>query len=65
MSLANVNGTTGCRVTPCPPNSVTITPDVAPKLKGVGVDYGKFPDATMTLAVVALFAEGPTTICNV
>jgi len=35
------------------------------KLQGVDVDCGKIPDAAMTLAVVALFAEGPTTIRNV
>jgi 3-phosphoshikimate 1-carboxyvinyltransferase len=31
----------------------------------VDVDCGEIPDAAMTLAVVALFAEGPTAIRNV
>jgi len=35
------------------------------KLKGVDVDCGRIPDAAMTLAAVALFADGPTTIRNV
>jgi 3-phosphoshikimate 1-carboxyvinyltransferase len=31
-------------------------------LRGVSVDASEFPDAAMTLATTALFAEGPTTI---
>lgn len=34
-------------------------------LQGVDVDCGEIPDAAMTLAVVALFADGPTAIRNV
>lgn len=34
-------------------------------LKGVDVDLNHIPDAAMTIAVVALFAEGPTTIRNI
>eukprot|EP00546_Thalassionema_frauenfeldii_P007377 CAMPEP_0178911954 /NCGR_PEP_ID=MMETSP0786-20121207/9987_1 /TAXON_ID=186022 /ORGANISM="Thalassionema frauenfeldii, Strain CCMP 1798" /LENGTH=522 /DNA_ID=CAMNT_0020584469 /DNA_START=122 /DNA_END=1690 /DNA_ORIENTATION=- len=47
--------------------SITVTrdPDTTSSLRGVDVDCGKIPDAAMTLAVVALFAEGPTTIRNV
>jgi len=45
--------------------SITVTRDPDVKLKGVDVDCGKIPDAAMTLAVAALFAEGPTTIRNV
>ena len=47
------------------PESITVTRDPSVKLKGVDVDCGKIPDAAMTLAVAALFAEGPTTIRNV
>merc|ERR1712032_13851 len=47
------------------PESITVTRDPSIKLKGVDVDCGKIPDAAMTLAVAALFAEGPTTIRNV
>jgi len=46
-------------------DSITVTRDPAVRLKGVDVDCGKIPDAAMTLAVAALFAEGPTTIRNV
>ena len=34
-------------------------------LKGIDVDCGTIPDAAMTLAVVGLFADSPTTIRNV
>ena len=34
-------------------------------LKGVDVDLNHIPDAAMTIAVAALFAEGPTTIRNI
>lgn len=37
-----------------------------PKLKGLGeIDLNKMPDVAMTLAIVAAFAEGDTTITNV
>merc|ERR1712226_934319 len=45
--------------------SITVTRDPNTPLTGVDVDCGKIPDAAMTLAVVALFAQGPTTIRNV
>ena len=32
------------------------------RLKGVDVDMNAMPDVAMTLAVVALFADGPTAI---
>lgn len=38
---------------------------MSPQLKGIDVDCGAIPDAAMTLAIVALFAEGPTAIRNV
>jgi len=34
-------------------------------LKGVDVDLNHIPDAAMTIATTALFAEGPTTIRNI
>ena len=37
----------------------------APKLRGIRVDANPWPDAALALAVVALFAEGPTEIVNV
>ena len=44
------------------PNSVTVH---GKSLKGVDLDLNRMPDAAMTLAVAALFAEGPTSIRNV
>lgn len=35
------------------------------KLRGVDVDLNAIPDAAMTIAVAALFAEGPTCIRNI
>lgn len=37
----------------------------AQKLKGIDIDMNDMPDAAMTLAVLALFAEGPTHIRNI
>lgn len=64
VAFANVMEQMGATVT-WAPESITITRDPATRLKGVDVDCGEIPDAAMTLAVVALFAEGPTTIRNV
>ncbi len=35
------------------------------KLRGIDADFNRIPDAAMTAAVVALFAEGPTTLRNI
>ena len=64
VAFANVMEQMGATVT-WAPESITVTRDSATKLKGVDVDCGKIPDAAMTLAVAALFADGPTTIRNV
>lgn len=64
IAFANVMEKMGAKVT-WEPESITVTRDPSTKLKGVDVDCGKIPDAAMTLAVAALFAEGPTTIRNV
>jgi 3-phosphoshikimate 1-carboxyvinyltransferase len=64
VAFANVMEQMGATVT-WAPESITVTRDPATKLKGIDVDCGKIPDAAMTLAVVALFADGPTTIRNV
>ncbi len=34
-------------------------------LKGITLDCNHIPDAAMTLAVMALYADGPTTLCNI
>lgn len=64
VAFANVMEQMGATVT-WAPDSITITRDKNTRLKGVDVDCDKIPDAAMTLAVAALFAEGPTTIRNV
>eukprot|EP00562_Extubocellulus_spinifer_P035015 CAMPEP_0178692550 /NCGR_PEP_ID=MMETSP0699-20121125/7248_1 /TAXON_ID=265572 /ORGANISM="Extubocellulus spinifer, Strain CCMP396" /LENGTH=505 /DNA_ID=CAMNT_0020337921 /DNA_START=19 /DNA_END=1536 /DNA_ORIENTATION=+ len=64
VAFANVMEKMGAKVT-WAPESITVTRDPDVKLKGVDVDCGETPDAAMTLAVAALFAEGPTTIRNV
>ena len=64
VAFADVMEQMGATVT-WAPESITVTRDASVKLKGVDVDCGKIPDAAMTLAVAALFAEGPTTIRNV
>lgn len=64
VAFANVLEQMGATIT-WDKDSITATRDPAVRLKGVDVDCGKIPDAAMTLAVVALFADGPTTIRNV
>ena len=64
VAFANVMEQMGATVT-WAPESITVSRDPNVQLKGVDVDCGKIPDAAMTLAVAALFADGPTTIRNV
>lgn len=47
------------------PNSITVSRDEGVQLKGVDIDCGDIPDAAMSLASTALFAEGETAIRNV
>jgi 3-phosphoshikimate 1-carboxyvinyltransferase len=53
----------GCRVERGPDFAQVEGP--AGHLRGVDVDMNELPDAVLALAVVALFAEGPTRIRNV
>ena len=46
-------------------NSVTITAPADGKLSAIDIDMNHIPDMVQTLAVVALFAEGKTTVRNV
>ena len=48
-------------------DSITVQPGLlrAGPLQGVDLDLNAIPDAAMTVAVLALFAEGPTTIRNI
>jgi 3-phosphoshikimate 1-carboxyvinyltransferase len=46
------------------PNWLHITRGAWP-LKGISLDCNHIPDAAMTLAVMALYADGPTTLSNI
>ena len=46
-------------------HSITVSGPSDGRLRGMDKDCNDIPDAAMTLAVVALFAEGPTAIRNV
>jgi 3-phosphoshikimate 1-carboxyvinyltransferase len=66
VHFADVMGLMGATVT-WHKNSVTVTgPGASGKrLKGIDVNMNAMPDAAMTLAVAALFADGPTAIRDV
>jgi 3-phosphoshikimate 1-carboxyvinyltransferase len=50
----------------CEPDSITvISPPEGEKLIGIDIDLNHMPDMAQTLAAVAYFADGPTTIRNV
>ena len=46
-------------------HSITARAPVSGRLKGISIDCNPIPDAAMTLAVAALFADGPTTLSNI
>ncbi len=46
-------------------NSITARAPASGRLTGITIDCNPIPDAAMTLAVAALFAEGPTTLTNI
>ncbi len=46
-------------------NHIEAAPPVSGKLKAIDVDLNHIPDAAMTIAIAALFAEGTTTIRNI
>jgi 3-phosphoshikimate 1-carboxyvinyltransferase len=46
-------------------NQVTASKPTTAKLKAIDLDCNHIPDAAMTLAVLALFAEGKTTLHNI
>ncbi len=66
MRFAEVMGLMGADVK-WAPRSITVTGPTASgrPLKGIDHDCNDIPDAAMTLAVAALFAEGQTRIRNV
>ncbi len=45
--------------------SITVSRDLNTPLQGIDEDCGDIPDVAMTLAIVAVFAQGKTTIRNV
>ena len=47
------------------PNSITARAPASGRLQGISIDCNHIPDAAMTLAVAALFADGPTTLANI
>ena len=47
------------------PNAITVAAPADGKLTAIDVDMNHIPDMVQTLAVVALFAEGTTTVRNV
>jgi 3-phosphoshikimate 1-carboxyvinyltransferase len=61
VCFIEILGEMGCRVKPC---SSGITVHGGP-LRGIDVDMNDISDTVMTLAAVACFADGPTTIRNV
>ena len=64
VRFAEVLASMGAPVTMHPTN-ISVAAVDAVDLKGVDVDCLDIPDAAMTLAAVALVADGPTTIRNV
>jgi 3-phosphoshikimate 1-carboxyvinyltransferase len=64
VAFAEVLGTMGANVQ-WKPEGVTVTAPPDGRLSGVDLDMNHIPDMVQTLAVVALFAEGPTTVRNV
>jgi 3-phosphoshikimate 1-carboxyvinyltransferase len=47
-------------------NDLTVhAPPAGQKLKGIDVDLNAMPDTAQTLGILALFADGPTTIRNI
>ncbi len=55
----------GCRIERGTEHLTVHGPPPGARLRGIDVDLNRMPDMVQTLAVVALFAEGPTHIHNV
>ena len=62
--FASVLEKMGCHVDQTA-SSTTVRRDPAAELHGIDIDLNAMPDVVPTLAVTALFADGPTTIRNV
>jgi 3-phosphoshikimate 1-carboxyvinyltransferase len=55
----------GCRVGRAAGRTTVTGPPEGAPLRGIDIDLNDMPDTVQTLAVVALFADGPTTVRNV
>ncbi|MGB2987150.1 MAG: 3-phosphoshikimate 1-carboxyvinyltransferase [Phycisphaerae bacterium] len=55
----------GCRIERRPAQTTVWGPVAGERLRGLDVDLNDMPDTVQTLAVLALFADGPTVIRNV
>ena len=55
----------GCRIERERDRLTVIGPPPGTRLRGLDIDLNDMPDTVMTLAVLALFADSPTTIRNV
>ena len=64
VRFADVLSLMGARIT-MGPNWMEVCAPLHDRLKGVDLDCNHIPDAAMTLAVVALFADGTTTLRNI
>lgn len=64
VGFARVLEQVGCRVEQDEHNT-TVTGPAVGTLKGIDIDLNAMPDMAQTLAVMALFAQGPTNIRNV
>jgi len=64
VEFANVLGKMGAQVEWLP-EGVTVSAPANGKLAGIDLDMNHIPDMVQTLAVVALFADGPTNVRNV
>ncbi|MEM1228925.1 MAG: 3-phosphoshikimate 1-carboxyvinyltransferase [Pseudomonadota bacterium] len=64
VAFADALASMGARVTKAP-TAITIAPPATGALQAVDLDLNHIPDAAMTLAVVALFAQGTTRIRNI
>jgi len=62
VAFVDVLARMGCTVSETPGESLTVT---GGRLKGIDVDMNAISDTVQTLAVVALFAEGPTRVRGV
>jgi 3-phosphoshikimate 1-carboxyvinyltransferase len=64
VHFVDVLGQMGCQVSEEAGGLVVSAPQ-GQRLRGIDVDLNAMPDTVQTLAVAALFADGPTTIRNV